>query len=1337
MLTQPPRKISTLALLDPDIPDSPETPLPSGERSINRAAVLGVFPDKGLQVRIHPWAVMGRGDKAELLVNNNVVAQHTLQNDAEVDQRVTMFVPSRNLLTGAHTLSYRITRLNQLPETQTPPLKLYVKLELPADQDLDPGPGHSNLSMYIDPKIIDGGVDKEVAEDGVLVIIRGPAGDDALYPGAAVGDIATLSWGGVFKNSEPLTAEQISNPVDNPFGVLVDKTIIDEAGDTDAAGLAVSYLLEDVVKNRAEDWCKETRIMVSTSTDLLIAPIIEQATNNVIDLEKLKDEDPVAQVWVTDKFKLGDIITATMRGTTTDGDPVEVDSDPQTVVNLPHIYELKIKNSAIRKLAKTQCVFFYHVARAGAPAPLRSKGQFVQVIGEGTPIDAPIAEDANQGILDPDLSSTTIRIPHNPYIEAGVAIEVSWFGTLFDQSSYNPELDWHFPSAAEANNPDGFTLTVDGQHLKILEGGTLRLSYVVLKDVNGEIVKRSSRTAAVLNVGEPKRELVHPLVEGEKDGALEPADLPDNRSKLTAPRPTTTPSKAKDVVTYTWDGEVTGKVEDSVTLNSLSANRDVIFNLDPEFVAKHIEPNRGNKVIVTYRILRAETSTTSYSNPLEFVVGVAQQELLDPARVIEAPDDVLDPADVPNGATVQMDANRQENAGDHFYMKWVTADNATVHEDDKPISSNNKGKPVEFTVPHRIVLTSLGQDVTISYHVELFEGGEALGKEYRLKVEAPSFELPVAVFKEATGAQEDQLNPDDVYPGGATVVIKASAHLKEDDQITVTVEGKTNTTYSHTVKLSEADKELSSIKVPYSVISANEGDAIALSYIVKRKTGGTDGPSTPTEYDVRKVIGSGHLKVLGARYNRSTYRASSASRVLSSFNATTGQALQAEWKYANQSDWTTASTWRDTEPQEPLQVRTTDDQCTLNPANIIGNGVDTEVAGNAAFVAHRDFGDVVGWGKAAYGASIPATIITMTDIVEVSCTRSAYAARRANSAVVVWGTAAEGGSMTGVTPLGFTQVVGNSTAFSGIKSDGKVVAWGTAADGGVIPADIAALTDIVGVTSAGQAFAAKRATGQVVAWGQAANGGEVPPEIGGLTDIEHVLGSFGAFAAHRANGRIIGWGHATYGGVVPANIAALTDIVELSCANAQAFTARRATGQVVAWGTAEYGGTVDPLIEGLTDIAKVVSTWRAFAALRANGHVVAWGRPAEGGLVPDDIATLDDIVQICGSSMAFAALRKNGTVVAWGDAKVGGDTSAVINELTQVQAVYDNTHGFTALTADGRVVTWGHPEGGGDSSAVQDRLKGKVSYLATPTSRGLARKARAGARLAVTSNIPT
>ncbi|WLH65393.1 hypothetical protein [Pseudomonas sp. FP2300] len=1329
MLTQPKKDVSILALLPPDIPGRTEQDLPSGEWGLNFAAVQGNFPNKGLKVYIPAWTTtMGKGDNVKLLLDGGEVDQHTIVDDTELGERVTLWVPPGRLLTGPHELTYVVKRPSQADETYTPPVRLYVKLELPGGQDTDPNPGsHSELYMYIDPEL-DGHVDQETAEKGVDIIIEAKPGSPSPlpYPNIAEGDVIHLSWGGQPVKSAPVIQAQIDDPVSNPIIVHVPKEIIiDVIGDTGPEGLAVTFKVHDLVDNVSEDWCAETRLVVDTGSSRLDAPILEQANGNVLNLDTLGDEALRLQVWAddVDLFEKDDVIILRVKGTTLDGDPVEETVRHPIEKNPPVVEVVLLSNSTARALAKTQAVFSYKLERNGIVIQ-QSKGRFVNIIGEPTQLAAPIAEDAQSGALDPDLTSTRIRIPFDERIEEGMAIELKWFGTRPDQSSYEPELEWYFPTWQEIRDKEDFFIPVEGRHLKTLEGGTLDLSYNLLSDENGEIVRRGSRHAALLNVGEPQFELVKAIVDGEQDGALEPGDLPSGISKVTCPPPVATPTVAKDVVSWQlFDAQGEKLYEDSKELNALSAGKKVEFPLNAAFVQLYFEAHRNEELTVKYDILRFATGKYSYANPLVFVIGEARQPLLDPASVREAVDDVLDPANALNGAHIDIEPNDPENAGDRFYVTWTTEDGELRFADDKRITGAQQGQLVEFPVLRSVVLASVDQTVTISYWVVLLEGDEQPGKDYELLVQAQAFRLPEATFKEATGEQEDQLNPDDVFPGGATVVIKASALLKTDDEITVTVVGQSTTHYPHTVLPSEADKELSSIKVPHAVINANDGHSISLSYTVVRKAGGTDGPSTPTEYDVRKVIGAGTLKVMGARYTRSTYRASGASRVLSAFNATTGQPVQAQWKYATDSQWETAATWRDIAPHQPLQVRTADDQLTLNPANIIGNGIDTTVTGQAAFVAHRDVGDVLGWGNAAYGGAIPPTIITMDDIVEVSCTRSAYAARRANSAVVTWGTSTEGGLMTGVDPLNFTQVVGNATAFTGLKTTGRVVAWGTAANGATVPAAIGDLVDIEEVVAAGQAFAALRTTGHVVAWGLAANGGTVPTDIAGLTDIKVVLGSYGAFAAYRGNGRIVAWGHADYGGSVPADIAAMTDIIELSCANARAITARRATGQVVAWGTAAYGGTIDPLIGGLTDIVEVCSTWRAFAARRRNGHVVAWGTPAEGGEVPADIAALDDIVQVTGSSMAFAALRKNGTVVAWGNETVGGDTSAVVGQLTQVQALYSNTHGFVALTADGRVVTWGHAAGGGDSSAVQDRLEGKVSYKASAASRGRALQA--------------
>jgi hypothetical protein len=1074
MLVPPRRQPVSLLLRPPEIPGAHKLESSADEWAINRAAALDNFPDHGLKVYVPAWSAMGKGDKVELLFNGLVVDQHTLTEDTEVGERVTLWVAPKHWLTGPHTLAYRVTRFNQGAETYAPPLKLYAKLELPAGQDTDEDEGsHSNLYMVFDPPIVDGIVDKDIAEDGVYIVIRPESGTGAPYPDAAVGDVIVMSWGGVYVESAPLTAEQISDPVNHPIVIHIVKAIILKAGDTDSTGLAVTFRVRDVVHNYSEDWCKATRLVVMTGTDLLDAPIVDETVNNVLDLDALGDNNITVHVRAQKpQFQLGDRIILKMRGTTVDKEAVEINAPPKTVDDLPHTYIFILLNADVRQLAKTQVTFSYHVERPGVSDPLPSKGQFVSFIGEPKRLAAPSAEAEQNGAIDPNLLSPRVRIPFDLIMLLGMGIELIWSGMRPDKSSYTPELDWHILSKEEIEAGKDLFITVDGKHLKTLEGGTLDLSYYLLSEgPNGEIVRRESLHATQLKVGEPQFELVKPIVMGEQDGALEPEELPNGASKLTAPRPTVNPTQSGDIVTYKWVGEVTGPKEDSVTLNALSKDKDVHFTLNATFVAEHIEPNRGKKVTVSYRIWRAATGETSYSNGLEFVVG--------------------------------------------------------------------------------------------------------------------------------------------------------------------------------------------------------------------------------------KATGSGRLKVMGARFNRHTQYFSGASRVLSAFDAMTGEPVEAQWKYAADSEWKTAFTWSDTRPQASLQVRADNEQITLNPLNIIGNGY--------ALVAHRDGGNVVAWGDSVRGGTIPPAIIPLDDIVEVSSAASAYAALRIDGRVVVWGMAEGGGNMGSVDPSDFVEVIGSGNAFAGLKKTGQVVAWGGNDYGGTVPAPIAALKDIVRIVGNSGAFAALRATGQVVAWGSAGSGGALPTNIASLTDIKTLECASYAFAALRATGNIVAWGNESMGGVVPAPIASRTDIIELCCSNVGAFVARRATGQLVAWGIADEGGAIDPVIAELRDIVAVSSTNSAFAALRANGQIVVWGF-SNGSQLPADIARLKDIVQVTGASSAFAALRKNGTVVAWGSRPLGGDTSAVVGQLIDVRALYANADAFTALCSDGRVVTWGGSTSGGDSSAVQDQLHGKVSY---------------------------
>ncbi|TDV49381.1 hypothetical protein EDF87_10427 [Pseudomonas helmanticensis] len=821
---------------------------------------------------------------------------------------------------------------------------------------------------------------------------------------------------------------------------------------------------------------------------------------------------------------------------------------------------------------------------------------------------------------------------------------------------------------------------------------------------------RPSKNASVSVVGDISQ-LLAPTVDEAPGGTL-PVDTP----WATVSAPWYVGRNGSDLLNVIWEAKAPGGdpvyYEDPRPVGNVAEGEPVLRNVSKT----EIQRFDGLSVKVYYVVTNRDNLLLSVRESLPFImqVGVAKPTF-DRPEVVEADDnDVLDPDNVPpTGATLVLTHTGTQDK-DRFNFNWKGSASGGSFSDHIDLIPVTAGKPVRVTVPKQYVTANRDGTVTADYKIE--RGGETLGysQELKLRIGVVEFKLPVATFSEATGAQKDQLNPDDIYPNGATVVIAATALLKEDDEITVTVEGKTTTTHPHKVLWAEAGKELTSIKIPHARIEAEDGGEIALSYKVDRKAGGTDGPSDPTVYDVRKVVVKDKLKVLGARLNHNRYEAFGTTRILSAFSDT-DQPIEAEWKYSSDIDWKTASTWSDDSPNEPLHVRTADAQLTLNPVNITANG--------SAILAQRDEGDLVGWGKAESGANIPPHIALLKDIVGVSATNADFAIRRADGEVLAWG-GGGGGDMGNTNPFGFTEVIGNLAAFAGLKGTGAITTWGSEDSGGTLPAPISALTDIVRLFSNTWNFAALRANGKVVAWGRTQPGGGMPPEIGDLTDIATLLGNNVDFAGLRNHGQLVSWSIESNGGELPQAIADLTDVIELSASSAKAFTAKRITGQLVAWGSESFGGTIDPVIAELKDIVEVSSTANAFAARRTNGRVMAWGSELNGGKIPPEIALMDDIVQVCGSSLAFAALRKNGTVVAWGNANYGGDVSPLADQLVKVQALYSGHASFIALTADGRVVTWGDPRFGGDSSAVQDRLRGQVSYLASPVSRGLALKAR-------------
>lgn len=660
-MTSAPRNSShpssgTNALDKLEIPGRTNQPLPEPPAApnqtlwgINHGAVLDNFPQNGLQLYIPAWSTMGTGDSVSVSLlsdpehNPGQPVEVTSESITaeEVNQRVTAFIQARHLNSGIYTLWYDVKRLGQEVE-RSDPTDIMVKIERPGGKDQDGDtPGHSALKLSMPQEIVLFGVDEEDAKAGVPVTI-------APYPEMAEWNVIKLSWGGKFVYHQ-VTAEEVNQPI----VITVEEAVILEAGDSDNEGLAVTYEVYDIVDNRSEDWAAEIRITVRTDTSRLPSPIVREATSNVLDLDTLGSSPVTVVVWasnnrkmtkqlynsltpqqaaqlrasmgkqalsrfgeVKDGFILGDRIVVKLTGTTAEGQQVIHEAAEVIIDDLPDMYEIQIPNAVVRQLAQTQAAFSYYLLHQDSTRS-ESNGAFISVIGEAVRMAAPVALDAAQGAINPNLPITTVQIPWDDSMAAGNQLVLKWIGTRPDLSIYDPLLSPHNITNGEATNKAPINITVPGTHLKAIEGGTLGLYFILIRDVDGTPVNRESARAATLNIGPPLAELPAPAVAGiDANGVMDP-QLPGTKLTVTAYRE----MAIGDEVHYLWHG-IAFDVEDWITITSLTLNKDIVFEISQ--VA--ISGNKGGTVEASYWVKRADRRSDSE----KLVFSIGQPVVLDP-----------------------------------------------------------------------------------------------------------------------------------------------------------------------------------------------------------------------------------------------------------------------------------------------------------------------------------------------------------------------------------------------------------------------------------------------------------------------------------------------------------------------------------------------------------------------------------------------------------------------------------------------------------------------------------------------------------------------------------
>ena len=875
--------------------------------------------------------------------------------------------------------------------------------------------------------------------------------------------------------------------------------------------------------------------------------------------------------------------------------------------------------------------------------------------------------------------------------------------------SWGGELLQHEVTQAEV---DAASLVILVPEATILAAGAsddLVLVYRVRDEVHNQSSDWSVRAFVTVEVGEGLFD--PPMIENPDPTAQpdEPIDLDDlgDDDLLVNVIVYSNGLLVGDEVALTWAGTTAQGLPVTFTPAPQTVSRD------PQ-VMTFIIPNGdvrglgGGRAVASYTVTRSGAAAGQSKRAFVTFVGAEQQ--LPKPTVDEAEDGALDPALAL--ATVVVPGEVLEG-GDIVYLTWLgtRANGSTLlHEDSRNISGVGAGQPLRLSIPDTAIAPLDGGTLAVYYRVfKRSIGSELESEREHLTVGEAQATLPApSTNPPPLGGV---LDPDNLtgqleiivpaWPGmndkqTVHLVWRASGGASHDDFMPVSAPmvGKPVEFYLDRAQVEGYRDQ--DIQLSYWV--ETPGEASQVSGVLAFNVGADEG------------IGFGPMRIMGARFNVSTYTGWNVPRMLSALDDTSRTPMLAEWRYEFDPQWSKATSWVDEKPWLKLYVRNASETWECNPANIVGHGGSGHENGFPAFVALGDDGievDMVAWGNPAYGGELDAHLANLTNVMEISATSRAFAARLRDGSVVCWGNTEDGGFPRTIEGS-FVQVRGNGGAFAGRQSNGKLFAWGRESSGTELPERVTRHSDYVDLCPSVNSFAALRASGHVVAWGSSYGGGQLNPGQEEMNDIIQLGANINSFVALRDHGdtrTVIGWGISD----IPTEIARLTNVSMLGANTFYAFSLLLDNGEVRVWGTGD-AATLPEEIVGLTNVVEVSATADAFCARLRNGRLIAWGREENGGKLPQSVEDKANVIQVASNIRAFAALCTDGSVVAWGDPLAGGDTSAVATQLVDVQAIYGNGHAFAALTGKGEVVTWGLAPGGGDSSKVQAQLRGRVTH---------------------------
>ncbi|VVN73698.1 hypothetical protein PS718_00589 [Pseudomonas fluorescens] len=683
--TQQPSKSTTLA------------PLRVGgmiDDIIDADYALGIDQLKdGALCAIDHYLNMSVGDTVELFFTSQDRADaYQFIRKPDLDdpgQRIIFTIPRKDFVSRIYeNVHYRVTRFSGAVENSSPQ-KFLVLLTRPGgvDQNADPV-SHSELHQTLEPDVAERGIDAERAKQGTWVTILP-------YTYLRVRDKIELKWG-TESIHHVVTKEQAEAPASNPIKIFVSQIVIENAGSSNK--LPVMFKPIDEANNLPDEngpWSTPVYVDVDLDDSKLVEPYVEKAdyVTGEIDLKALNGEDVKVEVQTSrQNYTPESVIHLTWAGETVDGTPVTQTFDIK--VDVPgKTYAVFVSYETVKAIPLGKASVFYEVDTD--KGRLYSKKTFVRVVGQINALQAPSIDKANGNYLPPNLSKATATIPFYPGRAANdlvilfIKAVLPGGGTeLYEDARLVGDLPPGLPIMRD----------IDGLDLDRFDG----LQIDVLYEVHTTSVRTSDMLK--LTVGEPKKELPAPILEGTTpEGVFDP--VPDREVIYQIPLILT---DTKDKGTWYFQGvDPAGSTRGTFELTPGSAARPIRFSLSRDYINR----NQGHSVRMHYNLTRA--GKEMYSQTREVRIGTPLPTLLEPS-VIEAPNHVLDPNRHQNGFTVRvLTSTLEPNDAIELNVEGRPGDGSTVPE--RKIV--NGQAHLDFSIPPGITGANLKTVVKISYKV--------------------------------------------------------------------------------------------------------------------------------------------------------------------------------------------------------------------------------------------------------------------------------------------------------------------------------------------------------------------------------------------------------------------------------------------------------------------------------------------------------------------------------------------------------------------------------------------------------------------------------------------